>query len=80
MRKLLLLVGFTLIISFCAISCNDVEFAPIEKWGGGKYVVVHKLPSDEYQDYLRLKNPDTIFWVKVLKFDSERYNVGDTIR
>lgn len=76
MRKLIPLF----LVSFCAISCDNTEFAPIEKWGGGKYVIVTKGSYDDNRDWLRLKNPDTIFWVKVLKFDSEKYNVGDTIR
>jgi len=76
MRKLLSLC----LIVFCAISCDNTEFAPIEKWGGKKYVITDKINYDDTRDWLRLKNPDTIFWVKVLKFDSEKYNVGDTIR
>lgn len=75
MKKLL----FVLIV-FCAISCDNTEFAPIEKWGGGKYVLTDKQSYNHKKDWLQLKNPDTIFWVKVLKFDSEKYKVGDTIR
>jgi len=74
MKKLLLF------LAFCAISCDNTEFAPIEKWGGRKYVISHKSSYDEQRDWLQLKNPDTIFWVKVLKFDSDMYNVGDTIK
>lgn len=74
MKKLLFL------IAFCAISCDDTEFAPIEKWGGRKYVIADKQSYNDKKDWLRLKNPDTIFWVKVLKFDSEKYKIGDTLK
>lgn len=78
MKKLLFLFCFC--ASLLSFSCDNAEFAPIEKWGGGRYVITDKSSHNDQKDWLQLKNPDTIFWVKVLKFDSKKYNVGDTIK
>lgn len=76
MRKLLLLF----LIVFCAISCDRNKPTPIEKYGGGKYVITQKDMFFKNNVDLKLKNADTIFWITVLKFDADKIKVGDTIR
>ena len=76
MRKLFLLF----LISFSAISCAE-EPTPIEKYYGKGYVVLqepYKYTSTVTK--LRLKNPDTIFFVYVHQFDAQNLKVGDTLK
>jgi len=76
MRKLFLLF----LISFSAISCAE-EPTPIEKYYGKGYVVLqepYKYTSTVTK--LRLKNPDTIFFVYVHEFDAKNLKVGDTLK
>lgn len=75
MKKLL----FVLTV-FCAISCDRNTPTPIEKYSRGKYVITQKDVFFKNNVDLRLKNADTIFWITCLKFDADKYKVGDTIR
>ena len=72
-------IFITLFIAAALLSCNDLKTEPIEKYGGGKYVIVDKGAWNSITE-LQLKNPDTIFWIKVLNFDAQKLNVGDTIK
>lgn len=74
MRKIILLL-----LVFSAISCNFRKPEPIEKYGGGKYVITNIYTAGK-GDGMTLKNADTIFDITVLRFDREKYNVGDTIK
>lgn len=73
MKKLLFL------ICFCAISCNMKSPEPIEKYGGGRYVITNIYMAGKGEG-MTLKNADTIFDITVLRFDRKKYNVGDTIK
>lgn len=75
MKKFSRLLLVTIILTL--ISCT--KLTPIEKFGGSKYIVAEKAIGEKHIA-LRLKSPDTIFWIRVLKFDGNKISVGDTIK
>ncbi len=61
------------------ISCTDnTPIEPIEKYKGG--IVVLKWNETTFYPDLQLKFKDSIFWIRVVKYDSDRFEYGDTIK
>ena len=77
MKKIILIT----VVSILLLGCRYVEPKPIEKYGGGKYVIteIHWYDFGRKAEIL-LKNKDTIFEVRIIKFDAMDLKVGDTIK
>jgi hypothetical protein len=78
MKKLVIITALALTSCF-----EGSKVEPIEKYEG--FVVARKSDwfsktGEPYACFIALKNRDTIIETNVLTFDSERYNVGDTIK
>lgn len=79
MRKLFLICSFAAILVSCYEGYN-LDTQPIEKFYGKGYVI-HRIYEPNGKDLIfHIKTPDTIAVIRVLKFDGERYKVGDTIK
>lgn len=76
MKKLIFCI-FALALTSCI---NSHGLKPVEYHFEKGYVVVAKSDYSEFIELVQLKNTDTIIRVKLLKFDSSRYNVGDTLK
>ncbi len=75
MKKIILITA----ISILLLGCEKLK--PIEKYGGGRYVIT----DIDWYDFgkrakIQLKNKDTIFEVRIIRFDAENIKVGDTIK
>ena len=80
MKKLILAL---IMLLFMACRNEDNNPEPIEKYKG--FVVAYKSPGysryEKPQEYfVTLKNKDSIVYTRVLTFDAEKYEVGDTIK
>ena len=75
MKKIILITA----ISILLLGCEELK--PIEKYGGGKYVItdIHWYNFGKRAE-IQLKNKDTIFEVRIIKFDAMDLKVGDTIK
>jgi len=77
MKKIILITA----ISILLLGCENLEEKPIEKYGGGRYVItnIHWFDFGRKAE-IQLKNKDTIFEVRIIRFDAENIKVGDTIK
>lgn len=76
MGKIILLL--LLLIAALTSSCNKTKVYPIERYKGS--IIARMDYKTSFYPELELKSKDSIYWVTVTKYDSDMYNVGDTIK
>ena len=67
--------------SFLSLSCGSkLVTEPIEKYKG-KGIVVISTPDENYfyDNEIRCKTKDSIFWIKLTHYDAVNLKVGDTL-
>jgi hypothetical protein len=69
-----------IMIAFCSLySCNDKP-QPIDKYRNKGIVVISIKKSALYDQDVRCKTKDSIFYIRLTPFDHSTLNVGDTIK
>lgn len=76
MKKLLFVL---LLLTF--IGCGkEYPVKPIEVYKDAVVIQRGSNFDTSYEPLIRLKTKDSIFWVKVVEYDGDRFNIGDTIK
>ncbi len=70
----------TLLIPFLLFSCGKSEVEPIEKYRGKGIVLLENPDSLGKNEYLYVKNKDSVFIIVVPRFDAKNLKQGDTIK
>jgi len=74
MKKLLFIL-----LLLTIVGC-EYSIKPIEKYKGGIVVQRGTNYTTDIEPYIRIKSKDSIFWTKVIRYDADRFNIGDTIK
>ena len=72
-----------LLVLILLIGCtkNNYKTEPIEKYRNkGILIIKIKNPNFMYDDLVRVKTKDSIFYIKLTYYDRSQLKVGDTIK
>ena len=68
-------------LSQCGCTKNNYKTEPIEKYRNkGILIIKIKNPNFMYDDLVRVKTKDSIFYIKLTYYDRSQLKVGDTIK
>lgn len=76
MKKVLLISSL-----FLLISCKEQKVQPIEKYRGKGIIVISEDLNIDFRDEtgIKVKTKDSIFYIKLTKFDAQNLKTGDTL-
>ena len=72
-----------LLILLALVGCtkNDHKTEPIEKYRNkGILVIENRNPNSRYDELVRCKTKDSIFYIRLTSYDRKGLKVGDTIK
>ena len=71
-----------LLIFLLLVGCtkNDYKTEPIEKYKNKGIVVIGTINSSIYDDLVRVKTKDSVFYIRLTSYDRKKLKVGDTIK
>ena len=69
---------FTLLLVGC--TTNNYKTDPIEKYRNKGIVVIGAINQSTYDDLVRVKTKDSIFYIRLTSYDRKNLKIGDTIK
>ena len=71
-----------LLILLLLIGCtkNNYKTEPIEKYRNKDIIVIGTINPSIYDDLVRVKTKDSIFYIRLTSYDRKNLKVGDTIK
>lgn len=72
-----------LVLSLLLVSCfgENTPLEPIEKYRGKGIIIVNE-PNGHgyYESLVMVKNKDSVFWIRIPRFDANNLKPGDAIK